>query len=77
MPKHLILCDCSASQTLDPEGLSKATGLSCSRLHSALCTDEIEAATKAITTGEAIICCAQEARLFEDLAADLEVDSPP
>ena len=77
MPKHLILCDCSATQTLDPEGLSKATGLGCSRRHSALCTDEIEAAAKAIATGEAIICCTQEARIFEDLAADLEVDSPP
>ncbi len=76
MPKHLILCDCSATQTLDPEGLATATGLTCSRLHSALCTDEIESATKAMASGDAIICCAQERRIFEELALDLEVESP-
>ena len=76
MPKQLIFCDCSASQTLDTEGLATATGLPCSRLHSALCTDEIGAAAKAIEGGEAIICCAQEARIFEELATDLEADTP-
>ena len=76
MPRHLILCDCAASQTLDTEGLEAATGLTCSRLHSALCTDEIGAAAKAMQEGEAIICCAQEARTFEDLAAELGAGDP-
>lgn len=76
MPKHLILCDCSATQSLDVEGLTKATGLTCSRLHSALCTDEIVAATKAIEAGDAIICCAQESRIFEELAVELGGDTP-
>lgn len=77
MPKQLILCDCSGSQMLDREGLEQATGLSCSRLHSALCTAEIDRAAKAIEAGDALICCRQEARIFEDLAADLGVDPPP
>ena len=76
MPKHLILCDCSGSQTIDPAALSKATGLGASRLHSALCTAEAGAASKAIEDGDAIICCAQEARIFEEIAADLERDPP-
>ena len=76
MPKHLMLCDCAASQTLDAAALEASTGLPCSRLHSALCTDEIGAAAKAMEDGETIICCAQEARTFEDLAAELGADSP-
>ncbi|NCQ25390.1 MAG: 4Fe-4S dicluster domain-containing protein [Roseovarius sp.] len=76
MPKHLILCNCSSTQTLAPDGLTKASGLTCSRLHTALCTEEIDAASKAIATGNAIICCAQERRIFEELATELEVDSP-
>jgi ferredoxin len=76
MPKQLILCDCSGSQAIDPAALSAASGLTCSRLHSALCTAEAGAAAKAIEGGEAIICCAQEARIFEEIAADLERDPP-
>jgi ferredoxin len=76
MPKHLILCDCSGSQSLDAKALSEATGLTCSRLHSALCTTEAGSAARAIEAGEAIICCAQEQRTFEEIAADLGVDAP-
>jgi ferredoxin len=76
MPKKLMLCDCAASQPLDPERLQTDAGLSCSRLHTALCTDEIGAAAKAIKSGDAVICCAQEARTFEDLAAELGKDAP-
>lgn len=76
MPKKLMVCDCAASQTLDPDGLEAASGVSCSRLHSALCTDEIGAAAKALEDGETIICCAQESRTFEDLAVELGAESP-
>ena len=48
MPKQLILCDCSGSQSIDAKALSEASGLPCSRLHSALCTAETGAAAKAI-----------------------------
>ncbi|MEP2715883.1 MAG: (4Fe-4S)-binding protein, partial [Pseudophaeobacter sp.] len=77
MAKQLILCNCSGTQPLDPKALSQATGLSCSPLHTALCGDEVESAAKAISTGEAVICCAQEKRFFAALAEEIEAPEPP
>lgn len=77
MTKQLILCDCSGTQALNPEALSKATGLECSRVHSALCTTQVEAAAAAISSGESVICCAQEKRFFADLASELDQPEPP
>ncbi|MGC1486623.1 MAG: 4Fe-4S binding protein [Albidovulum sp.] len=76
MAKHLILCDCLGSQSLDPAKLSRATGLKCSRLHTALCTHEVEAASAAILAGDAIIACKQEQARFEEIAADLNAADP-
>jgi ferredoxin len=79
MPKRLILCDCSGSQTIDAKALSEATGLACSRMHSALCTAEAGAAAKAIGAQDGeqpIICCTQERRVFDEIAADLGVEPP-
>lgn len=76
MSKTLILCDCLGTQALDPAALEVATGLSCSKVHSALCTTQSNAAAEAITTGDAVFCCAQESPLFEELAADLEAPVP-
>ena len=79
MPKRLILCDCSGSQAIDAKALSEATGLACSRMHSALCTAETGSAAKAIAAedgDEPIICCGQETRVFEEIAADLGAEPP-
>ncbi|UWR55328.1 4Fe-4S binding protein [Phaeobacter inhibens] len=76
MPKTLILCDCAGSQSIDSEALSRSTGLPCSKLHSALCTDEIDQAAAALTQGDAIICCAQEHRIFEALAEEIDAPAP-
>jgi ferredoxin len=76
MTKHLILCDCSKSQTLDREALSKATGLKCSRIHTALCTSELASAAKLIGEGDAIIACGQEAARFAELAEETGADEP-
>lgn len=76
MPKQLILCDCSGSQMVDRDALERLTGLRCSRVHSALCTAELGLAGKVIEAGDAMICCGQEQRIFEDLAADLGVEAP-
>lgn len=76
MAKQLILCDCSGTQTLDPKALSKATGLDCSPVHTALCSSQMETAAAAISTGEAVICCAQEKRFFASLAAEIEAPEP-
>ncbi len=75
--KTLILCDCSGSQVIDSSALSDATGAPVSKLHSALCTTQIEHAAAAISGGDAIICCTQEQRLFEALADEIEAPALP
>jgi ferredoxin len=76
MAKQLILCDCLGSQTIDAGTISRATGLRCSRVHSALCTRELAAAEKAIRSGDAVIACAQEAVRFTELAEEMGADTP-
>ncbi len=76
MTKQLILCDCLGTQALDREALGQTTGLPCSRIHTALCTREIESAAKAISEGEVLIACGQEAQRFEELAAELGCEAP-
>lgn len=76
MTKTLLVCDCLGSQRVDPEGLEKATGLSCKSCFTSLCTDQIEHAAKAIEAGDVMIACQQEAHRFHALSEDLEVDSP-
>jgi ferredoxin len=76
MAKHLILCDCFGSQAVDAVGLAKATGLACSRVHSALCTTGLAAAEAAIAQGDAIIACQQEAPRFADLAEEMGAPAP-
>ncbi|EBA15723.1 iron-sulfur cluster-binding protein [Roseobacter sp. SK209-2-6] len=77
MANKLILCDCSGTQTIDPEALSKASGHPCSKLHSELCGQEIEQLTTALSDVGAVICCTQEKNLFEALAAEMEVPPVP
>ncbi|WP_306112652.1 MULTISPECIES: 4Fe-4S binding protein [unclassified Roseovarius] len=77
MPKQLILCDCSGSQEIDKDALEATTGLPCSKVHSGLCTHQLDATQAAIATGDAIICCQQETRIFQEIADELEVPEPP
>ena len=76
MAKQLILCDCFGSQEIDSERLSDVTGLSCSKMHSALCTSQTDSAAAAIGAGDAVICCTQEQRLFEEIAGEIGAPSP-
>ena len=76
MTKHLILCNCLGSQTLDREALSNATGLKCSRVHSALCTTEMGDAAQALAGKDVVIACGQEAQRFTELAEEIGVDTP-
>jgi ferredoxin len=76
MTKHLILCNCLSSQSIDADGIAKATGLRCSRVHTALCTTGLQAAATAITAGDALIACTQEAPRFTELAEELDVLTP-
>lgn len=76
MVKSLILCDCLGSQALDVDKISGVAGVTCSKVHTALCTRQIESAAQAIASGDAIIACQQERATFEDLAEELGVEAP-
>ncbi len=76
MSKSLILCDCLGSQSVDADGISRATGLSCSKVHTALCTKEIDAAARFLQSEDVVIACQQERATFEELADELGVDAP-
>ncbi len=76
MPKRLILCNCSETQTFDLKALSTLEGVTCSRVHSNLCEAEIETAAAQIGDGDAIIACTQERVLFGDLAEEIGAEPP-
>ncbi|SLN20567.1 NADH-plastoquinone oxidoreductase subunit [Roseovarius albus] len=77
MPKQLILCNCSGSQLIDLNALETATGMTCSKVHSDLCTTQTNVTAEAIASGDAIICCQQEARIFDEIAGELDQECPP
>ncbi|MFX0540900.1 4Fe-4S binding protein [Roseovarius sp. S4756] len=76
MTKTLLICDCLGTQTIDPAALSAATGMECSRLHTALCQSQIGLAAKAMERGDVMIACQQEADRFSDLAEDISAPEP-
>ncbi|WP_370312800.1 4Fe-4S binding protein [Sagittula sp.] len=77
MIKSLITCDCLGSQKIDAEALSRTTGLDVRPPCSALCTKELPRAAEALTQGDTIFCCTQEARVFEALAEDMDLPAAP
>lgn len=77
MVKSLITCDCLGTQTIDAKGLSDATGLDVRPPCSALCTTQLAQAEAALSDPEAVFCCTQEARVFEELAEGLDRPAPP
>ncbi|MEM9269088.1 MAG: 4Fe-4S binding protein, partial [Pseudomonadota bacterium] len=76
MPKHMILCDCLGSSSIDADALSTAAELPAKPLCSALCTNQLDRAAEALQDGDALFCCTQEARVFEALADELDVAPP-
>lgn len=76
MAKTLITCDCLGSQSIDHKALSAATGQDVRAPCSALCSQQIDRAAAALTQGDTIFCCTQEARVFEELAAELGTKPP-
>ena len=76
MTKTLMLCNCSNSQTLDADAIGDATGLKCSIVHNGLCTSGLDTVAQALPEGDVIVACAQEAAIFEELAAELNSDIP-
>ncbi|WP_282060139.1 4Fe-4S binding protein [Roseobacter litoralis] len=76
MTKTLVVCDCLGSQSIDVTALEAGTGFSCSRVFSDACGSQIEQTAKLITSGDAVIACQQQARLFTELAEELEAETP-
>ena len=76
MATKLLICDCLGTQKVDASGISAATGVQCSRLYTSLCDRQIDAATDAITSGEVMIACQQEAHRFTALAGDIGAPVP-
>ena len=76
MAEKLILCDCLGSQTVDVATISKASGLACSKLYTNLCEGQIDLAAKEIELGGVIIACQQEHQRFEELAEELNAETP-
>lgn len=76
MSKSLILCSCMGSQVIDVAQIEDAAGIKCSRLYTALCTDQISSAAKMLQDEAVVIACQQEQAVFTELAEDLGVDAP-
>ena len=76
MGKTVLICDCLGSQKVDGAALSGATGLTCSRLYTSLCDRQIDAAAAAMTDGDMMIACQQEAPRFAELAAEIGAEVP-
>lgn len=69
----VLLCDCTGTMALDPDAISAASGLPCSKVHTFLCGDQAAQAAAALQSGEdVVIACGQEAPAFFDLAEDLD-----
>lgn len=76
MSKKLVLCDCLGSQKLDADAIEKASGLTCSKVFTGLCMDQIGEAAKQMSGGDVIVACQQERVRFEELAEELDCDMP-
>lgn len=76
MGTRLLLCDCAGTQTIDAEKLSSACDVACSRIHTALCTKELESVAQPLQEGKVVIACTQEQDVFLALADELGVEVP-
>ncbi|WP_170374918.1 4Fe-4S binding protein [Ruegeria atlantica] len=76
MGTKLILCDCAGTQDLEAEKIASACGIACSKVHTALCTAELETAVSLMQDGDTVIACGQEQDVFRDLADELKIDMP-
>ena len=76
MARTLILCDCLGSQAVDRDAIGENAEVVCTRIHTALCTTQIDDAAKAIAAGEAIVACQQERPRFEELAEEIGAPMP-
>lgn len=76
MGMKILLCDCAGTQDLNAEKIKSACGAACSRVHSSLCTSELETAASLMQAGDTVIACGQEREVFSALAEELNIDTP-
>lgn len=76
MGTKIILCDCAGTQNLDADQIASACGVGCSKVHTALCTTELEKAASLMQDGETVIACGQEQDVFRALADELNIEAP-
>lgn len=74
--RKLLLCDCAGTQKLDAQAIEDACGVTCSKVATALCTQQLDQVEAALSDGDVMIACQQERALFEELAGDLGVNTP-
>ncbi len=72
----LLVCDCEGTMPLDARALAKACGRDIV-IHSQLCRSGIDAFTAAATGGgRLVVCCTQEAPLFDETLDDKALETP-
>ncbi|WP_170428059.1 4Fe-4S binding protein [Ruegeria arenilitoris] len=76
MGTKILLCDCAGTQELDAEKIASACGAACSRVHTALCTTELESAASLMQAGDTVIACGQEQEVFSALAEEMNIETP-
>ena len=69
--KRVLVCDCERTMTFDVGKLAAALGTGAPVRHTHLCRTQIDDfKTAAAEGGPLIVCCTQEAPLFEEVAAE-------
>ena len=76
MSKKVLLCDCLGSQRIDANKIEAITGYSCSAILTEACGSQIEAAAKILAGDDVIVACRQQARLFTELAEEIDAVEP-
>ncbi|MGF1500927.1 MAG: 4Fe-4S binding protein [Paracoccaceae bacterium] len=67
----LFLCDCGGSMAPDRAAIARGTGLGCDRIATALCRREAGRVAAALEAGgPVLVACAQETRVFAELAEE-------
>ncbi|MBI3443963.1 MAG: ferredoxin, partial [Magnetospirillum sp.] len=76
--RKVMVCSCEGSMPVDGKSLAKALGTEPpDQLYFQLCRSQVEAYRAAASSGEKLlVCCGQEAPLFNELARVLDVEEP-
>ncbi len=67
--KTTFLCTCNGTMPLDRDALAKGLGVDALALHTTLCQKELERFASG-ATGDVVVACTQEARLFGQVAEE-------